>query len=153
MLCSISGHCCHVNGRKLKQNPSSSTFTEYTFWTWGIAAILKKVGNKSDKNKNKFGTMHLRVSLIVFDQAGRHRWAAAQNYCGSINPRLFFFFFFFAVMATELGTASVMMCTDVFQCSCHSKHQRSSAGQWPATADSCRARHLTNAAIRLHLKI
>lgn len=46
------------------------------------------------KQKQSWGTKHSRAGLIVFDEAGRQRWAAAHNHCGSINPGLGFFLFF-----------------------------------------------------------
>lgn len=84
--------------------------------------ILKKVGQVEHKQKQVGGGKHLRVILIEFDEAGRQRWAAANNHCGSINPSLFFLFFslssgcFFypPVRATELVTTSAVMRRDVF---------------------------------------
>lgn len=72
------------------------------------------------KQKQSWGTKHSRAGLIVFDEAGRQRWAAAHNHCGSINPGLGFSFSFFwlwlfypPVTATELVTASAVMRGDV----------------------------------------
>lgn len=58
-----------------------------SFWNVLNYCSPGKVCNKSDenKNKNKIRTMCFRICLDMFDHAGRHRWAAAQSYCRSIN--------------------------------------------------------------------
>lgn len=49
------------------------------------------------QTRTSWGAQHSRASLIVFDDAGRRRWAAAHNHCGSINSVWDFFPFSFVV--------------------------------------------------------
>lgn len=110
-------------GRKLKKtNISCGTEGCRHFWDRGLREGghpgCEQVGRKQ---KQSWGTKHSRAGLIVFDEAGRQRWAAAHNHCGSINPGLGFFlpflwfcFFYPPVTATELVTTSPVMHGDVF---------------------------------------